>query len=308
MSRFPYQASFYVFEVVTLTLYCLSVKPLIAGQSRAWWVPVLTFPSVFWTLGRGQNTFLTVALFGTGLRILERRPFLAGMLLGALCYKPHLGLLIPVALLAGRHYRAFLGATFAACLLVLASVATFGIAPWRAFLDHALASSDVFSSGRIDLGGVVTPFAAMRLFEASRWLAAMVQVVSGCVAAVIVWRVWRRPGSAGVRNATLLAATLLAAPVLLLYDLLIAHLALMWLLSLPDVRPLQRWKVLAVMLLYVTPAVCRLLATWTHIQIAPAVAVCLLIWAFTYKPDGSRSGPEPSINAASVQPKRAIAM
>jgi hypothetical protein len=40
------------------------------------------------------------------LSLLERRPLLAGGLLGLLIYKLQLGLLIPVALLAGRHWRA----------------------------------------------------------------------------------------------------------------------------------------------------------------------------------------------------------
>jgi len=45
-----------------------------------------------------------IALYGGEL--LERRPLLAGGLLGLLIYKPQLGLLIPVALVAGRHWRA----------------------------------------------------------------------------------------------------------------------------------------------------------------------------------------------------------
>jgi hypothetical protein len=54
----------------------------------------------------GQNSTWTPGLFGGGLSLLERRPLLAGGLLGLLIYKLQLGLLIPVALLAGRHWRA----------------------------------------------------------------------------------------------------------------------------------------------------------------------------------------------------------
>jgi hypothetical protein len=57
----------------------------------------------------GQNSTWTAALFGGGLSLLERRPLLAGRLLGLLIYKPQLGLLIQVALLAGRHWRASKG-------------------------------------------------------------------------------------------------------------------------------------------------------------------------------------------------------
>jgi len=51
----------------------------------------------FSTRSGGQNSTWTAALFGGGLSLLERRPLLAGGLLE---------LLIPVALLAGRHWRA----------------------------------------------------------------------------------------------------------------------------------------------------------------------------------------------------------
>jgi hypothetical protein len=45
---------------------------------------------------------------------------------GMLCYKPHFGLLIPVALIAGRRWNAIIGAGGAAGLLVGLSIAVFG--------------------------------------------------------------------------------------------------------------------------------------------------------------------------------------
>src|SRR5258706_16321345 len=69
----------------------------------------LAAPAVFVNAVRGQNGTWTAALCGGGLSLLERRPLLAGGLLGLLIYKPQLGLLIPVALLAGRHWRASKG-------------------------------------------------------------------------------------------------------------------------------------------------------------------------------------------------------
>ena len=50
--------------------------------------------------GTGQNAFLTAALFGGATLLVDRRPVMAGLLFGALCYKPHFGLLVPVALAA----------------------------------------------------------------------------------------------------------------------------------------------------------------------------------------------------------------
>jgi hypothetical protein len=59
------------------------------------------FPAVFVNIGHGQNGFLTAALLGGALHLLDRRPWLAGILIGLLAYKPQFGVMIPLALLAG---------------------------------------------------------------------------------------------------------------------------------------------------------------------------------------------------------------
>jgi len=43
--------------------------------------------------------------------LLERRPVAAGLLFGLLCYKPHFGLLVPVALASGGYWRSFAAAS-----------------------------------------------------------------------------------------------------------------------------------------------------------------------------------------------------
>jgi len=47
-------------------------------------------------------------LLGTALVMLVERPILAGVLIGCLAYKPQFGLLIPLVLIAGSHWRAFI--------------------------------------------------------------------------------------------------------------------------------------------------------------------------------------------------------
>ncbi len=55
------------------------------------------FPAVFINIGHGQNGFLTAALLGGALHWLDRKPWLAGILIGMLAYKPQFGVLIPIA-------------------------------------------------------------------------------------------------------------------------------------------------------------------------------------------------------------------
>ena len=61
----------------------------------------LASPAVGVNLAHGQTGFLTAALFTAGLSVVGSRPFLAGMALGGLAFKPQLCVLLLVAILAG---------------------------------------------------------------------------------------------------------------------------------------------------------------------------------------------------------------
>src|SRR5207244_366457 len=74
----------------------------------------------------GQNAFLTLALLLAGVGLLGRRDFAAGAILGLLSYKPQLAIMVPVALLAARHWRAIAGAALSASFAVALSPALFG--------------------------------------------------------------------------------------------------------------------------------------------------------------------------------------
>jgi arabinofuranan 3-O-arabinosyltransferase len=60
----------------------------------------------FSSIGRRTKQYLDGGLFGGSLSLFEQRLLLAGGLLGLLIHKLQLGLLIPVALLAGQHWHA----------------------------------------------------------------------------------------------------------------------------------------------------------------------------------------------------------
>ncbi|HZU91139.1 MAG TPA: glycosyltransferase family 87 protein [Stellaceae bacterium] len=229
LARLPYLVAFIVFEAATLLLYLFVGRRILGERGLAVLVPLLAFPAVFWTLGLGQNAFLTAALFGAAILCIDRRPVLAGLLFGALCYKPHFGLLIPVALAAGGHWRAFAAAAVTAAGLCLAALLIFGLSTWHAFVASALASHATYESGRIAVVAYVTPWGMALQLGAGPALAWAVQAAASLAAAVLVARVWRRGGSLPVRGAALAAATLVAVPVALMYDLMLAAVAILWL-------------------------------------------------------------------------------
>ena len=88
LARLPYLAAFLAFEGVTLALFLVVMCEILDRRGWSALIPVLAFPALYWTLGLGQNSFLTAALFAAGTLWIDRRPILAGICFGALCYKP----------------------------------------------------------------------------------------------------------------------------------------------------------------------------------------------------------------------------
>jgi alpha-1,2-mannosyltransferase len=228
LARLPYLAAFVLFEATTLALYLVVARHILGERGAAILVPLLAFPAVFWTLGLGQNAFLTAALFGAATLRVDRRPVVAGLLFGALCYKPHFGLLVPVALAAGGRWRAFAAAGATVGALSLASLLLFGGPTWHAFLASALAAHVTYESRHIAVVAYVTPWGAARQLGAAPALAYAVQAGATLAAAALVGWIWHRDMPLPVRGAALAAATLVAVPVALMYDLMLAAVAILW--------------------------------------------------------------------------------
>jgi hypothetical protein len=167
----------------------------------------------------GQNGLLSAALMIGGIRLARPRPVLAGILFGALIYKPQLGLLIPVALAAAGLWRAFAAAAVTAAAILGASLIAYGWAMWPAWIAITRALQHLPASDRAHLDRLMpTVAAAMRRLGASADAANIVQALTAVGVAVVVWRCWRRGRDASAA-ATLPVATFLATPYAFDYDL-----------------------------------------------------------------------------------------
>jgi hypothetical protein len=94
---------------------------------------VIVAPVTAATITYGQSGFLAAALITVGIRLAGSRPLLSGMLLGLLSYKPQLGVLVPIALVAAGYWRTlFVAFATVAALAAIATVA-FGWAVWAAW-------------------------------------------------------------------------------------------------------------------------------------------------------------------------------
>jgi alpha-1,2-mannosyltransferase len=274
LARLPYLEAFLVFEAASLALYLIVIRRILQETGWAALLPLLAFPAVFWTLGLGQNSFLTAALFGAGLLCIDRRPILAGLLFGALCYKPHFGMLVPVALIAGRHWRAVAAAVVSVAALCALSLILFGWVTWHDFLAETALSHTTYESGKVSFGGFVTPFGATLLLGGTASAAYAVQAAATLIAGLLVAQVWRSARPLAIRAATLAAATLVAIPVALVYDLMLAAIAAAWLTR--DEGGLSARETAIMALLIVLALDPRDVAEAWHLPVAPFVAVAVL--------------------------------
>ena len=159
------------------------------------------------------------------------------MLLGLLTYKPHLGLMFPIALAASGHWRVFVTAMIVAALMALASLLAFGVDSWQAFFANISHTSHVFlSEGQADLSKLQTAFGLTRTLGGSEALAWTVQIALGLAAAGVIAMLWHSRVADEIKCAALGIATMLATPYLYTYDLVVLAVPLAFLIRLGGKR------------------------------------------------------------------------
>ena len=279
LARLPYLLSFVLWESLSGLAYLWAIRAILPPGRTL--LPFIAYPAVFVAVGTGQNSLLSAALFGGATVLVERRPWIAGMLFGALCYKPHFALLVPVALLAGRHFRCFLAAAVTVAALIGLSLLLYGTETWSAFLVlSASKTTSLFAAGKIPFAGLVSPYAAMRMLGLPDPAAWDSQIAISVAMAILVAVVWWGHSSLAVKSTILLAATLLAMPVILFYDLTLAALALAWIwresLNKNGQTLFLPWEKAIFVVVFIVPIVSRGLGTACHIPIGPFAALVIL--------------------------------
>ncbi len=224
----PYPAAMLVWMAIGLPLYLAAVR-LIAGGWNAT-LAALAWPAVLWNTVVGQTGFLTAALLGAGIALIDRRPALAGILFGLLTYKPQFGLLIPVALIAGGRWRVIGWAALSALVLCAVSAAVFGTSTWIAFFDSVARINDaILTAGGTDFSKLQSLYGYVRALGGSSetaWLAHGALVLF--LAAFVGW-LWRSDAAFDLKAAALSAATILASPYSFIYDFVALAIPLIFL-------------------------------------------------------------------------------
>jgi hypothetical protein len=212
------------------TGYALWNVLLVASLLVTWWLTVppssrlirlghlafaVALPSIAFGLLLGQVVIVVAAAVSISRWLLRgNRPLAAGLVLSLIALKPHLALLVPVALLVAGHWRTFLGWAAGSLVMLGVALATLGIAGLGTYASslatnaHAYALLTVYP--QLTLPGLLGGGLVAALGE-------------GLVVGVTLVLVWRRRGSgiefpvaAGLCGSLLIASFLHAQDVAVL--------------------------------------------------------------------------------------------
>jgi hypothetical protein len=267
----PYQLALWLWLGLEMIAFFLAMLAITRGRGV---LPIAAFPALIIVVVNGQNALIFAALVGAALHLLKKRPVLAGVLIGLASTKPHLGLLIPIALLAGRKWRALASATVTTLLLGAASVLAFGLAPWGRFISVGAASeSQLLANSDSIIQKVVTIFATIERFGLGTAMAGAAQLVAFAVAALFVILVWRASAPPAIKNAALIWAGLFATPYLFDYDLALLGPAIAFMAVLEIENGSMPWEASLLAFLWLLPGIARPVTVLTNIPIVPVSLV-----------------------------------
>ncbi len=285
LAAMPYWLALIVWQGATLGLYLLAMRAIVPDDlpekiksDRLWLLLALAFPAVVINLGQAHNGFLTAALIGAALVMLDERPIHVGILIGCLAYKPQFGLLIPLVLIATGRWRVFFAAAATVAVLALAVTFALGIDVWSAFLASTkFTRAVVLEQSGTGWYKIQSVFSWVRQWGGGLTLAYALQgAVMLAAAAALTW-LWRSQAAYPLKAAGLLIGSVLATPYSLDYDLMLLAPAIAYLAADGFTRGFAPYEKTILAALWIVPLVARSVPQATLIPLA--VPAMLLAFA-----------------------------
>jgi hypothetical protein len=284
LAALPYIPALLFWLGSTFALYLAAMRTILvryAADGRMALLLAASFPAVFVTIAHGQNAFLTAGCLGLGLVLLDRRPLIAGLFIGLLCYKPHLGAVLPLVLLAGGYWRSFIAAAVTVAALCLLALVLFGIDPWTAFLESRTVTRTVVLEA-VGTGWfkIQSAFSAVRGLGGPIALAYGVQgAVALSVLACLGW-IWRQ-GATRANMAAACAGSALITPYILDYDMMVLAPAIAFLALRGRERGFHPWEISLLAFAWLLPLIARPVAQYAHMPVG--LIGMLLLFGFAVK-------------------------
>jgi alpha-1,2-mannosyltransferase len=276
----PYAWGLAIWLAAGLAAYLAAMRAILPRPATL--LIAAAFPAVFVNIGHGQNGFLTAALLGGALQLLDRRPWLAGVLIGCLAYKPQFGVLIPVALLAGGRWSSIAAAAATVAALFALSLLTLGGGVWHAFADSMnFTQTVVLEQGDTGWEKIQSVFSAARMWGAGVPTAYAVQIALALLLATSLAWLWHSDAAFELKAAGLATASLLATPYVLDYDLVVLAVAIAFFARHGLSRGFRDFEISLLAAAWIVPLLSRSIAGVTGIPLG--LLVLLTLYVFTLR-------------------------
>lgn len=280
LATVPYAWALLAWMVLTVPAYLAAVRAICPRPET----PLLAaaFPAAFVNLGHGQNGFLTAALLGGALQLLDRRPWVAGALIGMLAYKPQFGLLIPLVLLVTGRWHVIASACITVVMLAALSTLILGVGIWPAFAASAeFSRSIVLEAGATGWEKIQSMFSAVRSLGGPIEVAYAAQgLLTLSLAVSLVW-LWRSRAAYELKAAALALACLLATPYVLDYDLMAVAVAIAFLARHGFSNGFRDYEISLLALAWAMPLMARSIMGATGVPVG--VIVLIALYALTMR-------------------------
>jgi alpha-1,2-mannosyltransferase len=253
---------------------CPALKPHFATVALA----ALAFPPLFHFFVRGQLSALVLACFTAAfLAFRADRPWLAGIALGFLIFKPQFLVAIPLVLLLSQAWKPLAALVVSSAAQLAFARMYFGPAVTHAYFDTLLHMSRVIAASELSLAPI--QMHSLRSFWTllipSPQLALALYILCSIITVVVAAAIWKSPAPLSLRFSALTLAAILVNPHLFVYDLLALAPAILllanWTLTNPHSATLRLLTYLAFILPVFGP-----LSRWTHLQLSVPVFAALL--------------------------------
>jgi hypothetical protein len=276
VASLPYAWGLAIWLAASFAAYLAAMRAIVPRPETL--LIAAAFPAVFINIGHGQNGFLTAALLGGALHWLDRRPWLAGVLIGLLAYKPQFGVLIPVALLAGGRWNTIGAAAATVAALVAVSFVTLGGGVWHAFADSmTFTQTVVLEPGGIGWEKIQSAFSAMRMWGAGVRSAYAIQIALALMLAASLAWLWQSNALFELKASALATASLLATPYVLDYDLVVLAVAIVFFVRHGMNRGFHDYEISLLAAAWVMPLLSRAIAGVTGIPLGLLALLALYV-------------------------------
>jgi Glycosyltransferase family 87 len=302
LSLLPYGVAYLVWTLGTLALFVWAV---VATCSR---LPLCTLgvivsPVSIATIASGQSGFLAAALLTAGIRLAGSRPVVSGILLGILSYKPQLGILVPVALVAAGLWSTFSITCATVFGLAVAVTLAFGWNIWPSWLGMLPIYEDMFDRSNVSLQLMPTVIVNLKMAGFPSSIAIAVQALVTVVVAFLVWGCFRR-SSGRLPAAALLVGTVLATPHAFIYDMpmVLAAMALFIQAHLEENRTFGLAEIIVLVLAMLFPALMMMAEPYLSLRLSLLSLILLFGLILRYEKQldrGGRNGSTRTLQGAS---------